>query len=138
MTNRKLSFYGSLIAIPIIILCYIWSGLIGSALSTGRPPAETSHQIEVELTTQVEMTTTDDLPPSASTTTEDTTAFPEQTTTPIPETAPLVPPETTTSPETQIVDPIHQYPSVIPSNSSYLMSVIGTTLTQNMSLLLWQ
>lgn len=60
------------------------------------------------------MTTTDDLPPSTSMTTEDTTASPEQTTTPIPETAPLVPPETTTSPETQIVDP---YSSIPISNS---------------------
>lgn len=114
MTNRKLWFYGSFIAAPIIILCCIWSVLIGSALSTERPPAETSHQVEVELTTQVEMTTTDDLPPSTSLTTEDTTTAPEEITTPVLEMAPPIPPEATTSPETQIVDP---YSSIPISNS---------------------
>lgn len=114
MTNRKLWFYGSLIATPIIILCCIWSVLIGSALSTERPPVETSHQVEVELTTQVEMITTDDPPPSTSPTTEDTTTSPEQITTPIPEMAPPIPPEATTPPETQIVD---HYSSIPISNS---------------------
>jgi hypothetical protein len=60
------------------------------------------------------MTTTDDLPPSTSPTTEDTTTAPEEITTPVLEMAPPIPPEATTSPETQIVDP---YSSIPISNS---------------------